>query len=132
MKWLVISVLFLFVAGCGEKATVGFGAGLLIGVERANAEMKRLDANIDILAEKSGEVEAVIESGLLNIIGVIDPNLKDGIDGFVVNLRNLKADAEKFEDEKGKVDWERIIYTSLLGIFSGGTGVNLYKNRKTS
>ena len=47
---------------------------------------------------------------------------------------NLVAEVEELADKIGEVkdiDWERVALVGLLGIFGGGTGVNLFKNRKS-
>ena len=134
MKYLIPILACLMLAGCGEEFAAGVGTGLLVNVQKANEVAAELAANTEVLAAKNREIKAflnvIAKSDPLVVAGLLDPELKSEIDKFIANLYYLKEDAETFKDEKGKVDWVNIGLTLLLGGYTGGTGVNLYKNRK--
>ena len=125
---LVLLSMFMW-TGCTEYAA-GVGTGLTVQITQANKEMARLEDNIETLSEKSEELEIILASDPIDVISAFDPNLGNSINTFMHNLGELKIQADKFRDEKGKVDWEKTLGLLIIGLFSGGTGVNLYKNKK--
>ena len=130
MKTVCVAMLLglLFLAGCNEPFAVGVATGITAKIVEANVAMSQLDKDVAALQAKSKELSAVIKADPMTIVGAVDPNLKPAVEAFVVNAKALADRAEDFKTQKGKVDWERIILIGLLGIFGGGTGVNLYKN----
>ena len=132
MKMLCVTMLLglLFLAGCSEPFAAGVATGITAKIVEANVAMSQLDKDVAALQAKSKELSAVIQADPMTIVGAVDPNLRTGLEEFVVNAKALADRAEDFKTQEGKVDWERIILIGLLGIFGGGTGVNLYKGKK--
>jgi len=132
MKVLLVTLCLglLFLTGCEEGFIAGVGTGLAVKVDQANKAAKALDANIEAVNEKAKELEILIKTDPMNAVAIADPNLKTNLDEFIGTLNSLASKAEEFQTEEGKIDWERVIYASIIGLFGGGTAVNLYKNRK--
>jgi len=131
-----LAVIFLLVVlgtGCSEPManfSAGFATGAITKINQANDAMAQINSNITALNEKSQEIQVLIKKDPAALAGTIDPNLGNALDYFTANLRTLEANAQQFKNDKGKIDWERMIYAAIIGVFGGGTGVNLIKNRK--
>ncbi len=138
MKRIIILLccLAFMSAGCGESAVgpfvAGLGTGMVVKVNEANKAVEKISANIDILNEKSKELETIIAGDPVVLANVLDPNLGDSLTEFIVNVKELAAKADEFKEESGKVDWERLLMSIGIGILGGGTGVNIFKNRKNN
>jgi len=135
---LLGSLICFLILGYGCNGTTptfvsGVVTGLAVKVNQANEVTEELNTNIDAAIKANKELMVLSNSAdPIKVIGAIDPNLAEKIIVLVSNLKELEIKAKEFEDKKGKTDWQTIITTLLLGIFSGGTGVNLYKNRNVS
>lgn len=128
---MFLSVLSIGLFGCTEGAIFGGGlaTGLSVKLNEANAAMVNLDKEVTALNDKAKEISVIVKSDPMTIAGAIDPNLKPAMDAFIVNAKSLAEKAEQFKDEKGDIDWLQVALFSVIGLFGGGTGVNLYKNR---
>lgn len=133
---IVVMVAMLCIAGCGgdplANFAAGFGSGVVVAVNKANVAVEELNENIAAVNEASAELEALLENDPMLLVNTLDPNLSNTLDQFMVNLKALEARAEEFKDEKGKIDWERIISVLAIGVLGGGSGVNIFKNRKVA
>ena len=138
-KWILIIVALCFV-GC-TPAEQGFVAGMGVGVNTAldntNQAMDEMNTFTDEMIKTNAEnrirmeaIKEIVENDPMMALAIIDPNLKAGIDETIVKFKEIGAKAEAFADEKGKVDWADLGENLLLGLLLGGSGVNIYKNRK--
>ena len=136
-KWILV-ISLLFVAGCGSDVAIfadGVITGLAIETDNANKAIDEISENVEAAKKLNAELEIALETvkdNPLAAVGMVEPNMPAKIIALTENLKELEAKAEEFKDEEGKVEWQSIITMLLLGGFSGGTGVNLYKNRKQS
>lgn len=147
---LICALLMLGVsAGCSTEFAAGVGTGLVAALNETNKTIVGLkeqaqDVNeITIeLAEETADLKAYVEARIKRykkhpelMLELLDPNLAVAVAELKDNLTDLKTEAktmvDNFKDAEGKIDWERYASALLIGIFGGGTGVNLYKNRKT-
>jgi hypothetical protein len=118
----------LLLAGCSGECVTATGAGLAALVNEANAAANTIKPKIKEAYEKAEELDVLVESGLLNVVGVVNPELKAEIDRFIINLQELKEEAEVFKDEKGKFDYDQI-YRAIMYLLTGGVVTSVAKKK---
>jgi hypothetical protein len=129
MKTLIIvCALIIGLSGCSagspaENFLAGFGTAVAVKLNEGNEAMKFLDEKIEAMNAAGTEME-VLSDNPVALVTAIDPNLGTALNEFIVNAKSLAAKAETFKDEKGKIDWDKIVWSLLVG----GTGVNIFKN----
>jgi len=116
MKWIMIVLpCFLFIGGCGEEFAAGFGTGAVSMAKMSNdAQDKFIKAVNELNAETvrlNAEIGAVKD---IDIKTFVKPET-------IAAIESLKA------QEKDPTLW-----IALASILLGGTGVNIFKNRKTA
>jgi len=111
---IVVTLLTLFATGCAEEFVGGFAAGAAgMKVMADDAQEKFIEA----VNELNAETERL--NAEIGVVKDID------IEAFVKPETIAAIDSLK---EKGK---DPILWIALASLLMGGTGVNLYKNRKT-
>ena len=126
MKYLLMCVLCLCVAGCGSEFVGGVVAGAAAATELAKVETVKTHENIERMKVANAELEEA--EGTLGLLSVLDPNVKANLDKTIANIEAIKATAKDIEDSVDDVDLTTLLI-GLLGMFSGGTATNMAKNR---
>ena len=130
---LLAMVVLVSLAGCGQPAAefaAGLGTGMAVKMAEANRAMKSIDEGVAALNAKARELEVLIEKDPAVLVNTLDPNLGGELTDFLLNVKGMSARAAEFKDEKGRIDWERLILVAAISIFGGGTATNIYKNSK--
>lgn len=125
-KVLVCVLAALLCAGCEEPLAAISGTAVIVALDRSNKALVRANEAAEALNARAEEMEAVIKNNPLAVVGYFDPNLQTEVEKAVTDAKNIVANAK---DEEGKFDWWKA-GTALAILLTGGTGVNLYKNRK--
>jgi len=99
-------------------------------IKEANNALINLNTSLAALEKESAEIEQHIQDIQDNptlLIATIDPNLYTELQTLKTNIEELKDKIEPIKDDNDKL--LSLLLTLGIGIFGGGTGVNLYKNK---
>lgn len=130
MKNWIITVCVLVcvtVAGCGEPTTAaggGFIAGWTVAMKQANDATENLLAAATEANMTAEQLRELAKENPVAMVAAVDPNLG-------VEVARLIGNIEAAKEQGGDVDWLTVALAAL-GLFGGGTAVNLYKNRKAT
>ncbi len=133
MKTVVMTMMVCVVvmlAGC-EEFLLGVGSGMAVAVDSANRETIKVKEYTAIMAEKSKEMEIVIETireDPMAFVAAVNPELKTGMDVFMANLEEIKENAIIYKEESGEIDWAMILGGLGFSALGGGNIVNMFKN----
>ena len=108
MKYLTLTLILAIclVAGCTTQ------------------QLEEINSKAMLLNETLIQIEqAETPEELIGWARVINPELASNIEQAFKNYETL-------EDTAKDTDWQKALLLALASIFTGGTGVNLYKNRK--
>jgi hypothetical protein len=136
MKKLILTIMLLgLVSGCGQPLAdfaAGFGSGVALKLNEANRAMDALGKDIAELNKKAGEIDVLIEKDPLVLVNALDPNLGGELTKFLLNVKALEGKYDEFKDEKGRVDWERLLMVAGLSLFGGWNGKRAFFKKGNS
>lgn len=131
MKIIILTIcmtLIFMLAGCSDPFLQGAVTGatatavaLNNAVSEANMTLDGLNANIAIANDAAGDLGDLSDDPMA-LVTTINPELGNSIATLLANL-------EALEDKAGEFDADKLGWAGLM-LLLGGSGVNIYKNRK--